>query len=464
MNPVPVGVAGEIYMGAPHLARGYLNRPDLTAERFLSDPFNAAPGARLYRSGDLGRYLPSGDIEYLGRADDQVKIRGFRVELAEIEAALCSHPAVAQAVAVPRDSQNTSLIAYIVCKAESSVSSLELRRFLAERLPDFMIPASFTPIARIPLLASGKVDRSALPKPSGRGFGDAPAVAPSNDVEAWLLEIWESVLGISSFGVCDSFFDLGGNSLQAAAVVSQIEERVNRRVPPAVFLKESTIRQLAEYLGREDRYPSGIVPIRFGSGPALYLIHPQLITRLVSEKLGSQHTVIGVEIPATELPGLKPMASEIARKIREYQPNPPYRLAGWCSYGNLAYEIAQQLHDAGTPVDLVILFESINFSRTRSFGHWYERIRWHFSHLRQKPVSEIAPYIREGLSGGSPVCEAASQIREVQAAVASRSPQHFPTIIARGYSSTLSAPATTMFQGRTPVKSSSSGLMSECTD
>jgi thioesterase domain-containing protein len=260
-----------------------------------------------------------------------------------------------------------------------------------------MIPASFTPIARIPLLASGKVDRSALPKPSGPGLGDAPAVAPSNDVEAWLVEIWESVLGISSFGVCDSFFDLGGNSLQAAAVVSQVEERVNRRVPPAIFLTESTIRQLAEYLCREDRYPSGIVPIQIGSGPALYLIHPQVITRLVSEKLGSQHTVIGVEIPATELPGLKPMASEIARKIREYQPNPPYRLAGWCSYGNLAYEIAQQLHDAGKPVDLVILFESINFSRTRSFGHWYERIRWHLSHLRQKPVSEITPYIREGL-------------------------------------------------------------------
>jgi amino acid adenylation domain-containing protein len=397
MNPVPVGVAGEIYMGAPHLARGYLNRPELTAERFLPDPFSAVPGARLYRSGDLGRYLPSGDIEYLGRADDQVKIRGFRVELAEIEAALCSHPAVAQAVAVPRDSQNTSLIGYIVCKDERSVSNLELRRFLSERLPDFMIPASFTPIARMPLLASGKVDRIALPKPSGRGLQDARTVAPSNDMEAWLLEIWESVLGTSGFGVSDSFFDLGGNSLQAAAVVSQIEDRVNRRVPPAVFLKESTIRQLAEYLCREDRYPSGIVPIQIGSGPALYLIHPQVITRLVSEKLGSQHTVIGVEIPAVELPGLKPMASEIARKIREYQPNPPYRLAGWCSYGNLAYEIAQQLHDAGAPVDLVILFESINFSRTRSFGHWYERVRWHISHLRQKPAAEIAPYIREGL-------------------------------------------------------------------
>ncbi len=401
MNPVPVGVAGEIYVGAPHLARGYLNRPDLTAERFLSDPFSVTPGARLYRSGDLGRYLSDRNIEYLGRADDQVKIRGFRVELAEIEAALCSHPAVAQAVVVPRDSQNTSLIAYIVCKFESSVSSLELRHFLAERLPDFMIPASFTPIASVPLLPSGKVNRNALPKPSGPDVRDTPAIAPANAEEVWLLQIWESVLGIRNIGVCDSFFDLGGNSLQAAALVSQIEESINRRVPPSVFFKECTIRQFAEYLSREDRYPSGIVPIQSGSQPALYFIRPQMSMRLVAEKIGSHHTMIGVEIPETELPGLKPMASKIARRIREYQPNPPYYLAGWCAGGNLAYEIAQQMHDAGTPVDLVVLFESFNFARMRRIRHWYERIRWHFSHLRKRPVSEIRPYLRKRLEQAS---------------------------------------------------------------
>jgi aspartate racemase len=401
MNPVPVGVAGEIYVGAPHLARGYLNRPDLNAERFLPDPFSATPGARLYRSGDLGRYLPSGDIEYLGRSDDQVKIRGFRVELAEVEAALCSHPGIAQAIVVPRDSQNTSLIAYLVCKFESSVSSLELRRFLAERLPDFMIPASFTPIASVPLLASGKVNRNALPDPREPGARDAPAVAPVDAEEVWLLQIWESVLGIRNIGVCDSFFDLGGNSLQAAALVSQIEEHINRRVPPSVFFKECTIRQFAEYLGREDRYPSGIVPIQSGSEPALYFIRPQMSMRLVAEKIGSHHTMIGVEIPETELPGLKPMASKIARRIREYQPNPPYYLAGWCAGGNLAYEIAQQMHDAGTPVDLVVLFESFNFARMRRIRHWYERIRWHFSHLRKSPVSEIRPYLRKRLEQAS---------------------------------------------------------------
>ena len=397
MSPVPVGVAGEIYVGAPHLARGYLNRPDLTAERFLPDPFTATPGARLYRTGDLARYLPSGDLEYLGRADDQVKIRGFRIELAEIEAALGSHPAIAQAVVVPRDSQNTSLVAYIVCKGDSSVSSLELRRFLAHRLPDFMIPASFTPIESVPLLGSGKVNRNALPEPGGPALGDTPVVAPANATEEWLLRTWESVLGISGIGVCDSFFDLGGNSLQAAAVVSQIEERTNIKAPAAVLLKECTIRQFAEYLDRCDRSPEGIVPIQAGSHPPLYVIFPQVKMRLALEKLGPDHGIVGVQIPIIQSPGLKPMAAEVARRIRKYQPNSPYCLAGWCASGNLAFEVAQQLSAAGSPVPVVILLESFNFARMRRFRHWYERALWHFSRLGTKPASERGAYVQQTL-------------------------------------------------------------------
>ncbi len=400
MNPVPVGVAGEIYVGAAHLARGYLNSPDLTAERFLPDPFSNAPGARIYRSGDLGRYLPSGDIEYLGRADDQVKIRGFRVELAEIEAALCSHPGIAQAVVVPRDALNTSLVAYVVYKPESAVPNLELRRFLLDRLPDFLIPASFAPIESVPLLASGKVNRNALPQPSGPDLGAAP-VTPANAVEDWILHIWESVLGIPNLGVCDSFFDLGGSSLQAAAVLSRIEERINRRVPLTVFFKECTVRQFAEYLGREDRYPAGIVPIQIGSKPPLYVIQPPASMRWVVQGIGSDHTVIGVEIPVAKSPGLKPMASETARRIREYQPNPPYYLAGWCASGNLAFEIAHQMQDDGVPVDLVILFESFNFARMRRLRHWYERMRWHFSDLRTRPLSEIPSFVQKILAAAS---------------------------------------------------------------
>lgn len=395
MNPVPVGVAGEIYVGAAHLARGYLNRPDLTAERFLPDPFHRAPGSRLYRTGDMGRYLPSGDLEYLGRTDDQVKIRGFRIELAEIEAALCVHPGVAQAVVIPRDSRNLSLAAYVVWKSERPVSGTELRRFLAERLPEFMIPATFTPIQRVPLLPIGKVDRNALPTPSGLDAGEGPAVPPSNAEEAWLLELWESVLGTSDIGVCDSFFDLGGSSLQAAALMSRIEDRLNRRVPAAVLLKESTVRLLAQYLGRDDGYPQGIVPIRIGSQPPLYVINPPASMRLVDQRLSSDQTVIGVAIPEGEWSGLKSMAAQMARQIREYQPNPPYCFAGWCASGNLAFEIARQMHTGGVPVDLVILFESFNFARTRLVRHWCQRAVWHFSNLRAKRLSEIPTYVQE---------------------------------------------------------------------
>lgn len=400
MNPAPVGVAGEIYVGAAHLARGYLNRPELTAERFLPDPFSKTPGSRLYRSGDLGRYLPSGDIEYLGRQDDQVKIRGFRIELAEIETALCLHPGVAQAVVFPRDSQNTSLVAYIVCKFGNYVSGLELRHFLAERLPDFMIPASFTSIESVPLLASGKVNRNALPQPSGPELGEPP-VTPANAVEAWLLQIWESVLGMRNIGVCDSFFDLGGSSLQASALVNKIEERINKRVLPAVFIRECTIRRFADYLGREDRDPAGIVPIQIGTRPPLYVINPPGSMRWVAQRLGADYSIVGVAIPETKLPGLKPMASEIAERIREYQPNPPYYLAGWCASGNLAYETAQQMQDAGVPVELVILFESFNFARMRRIRHWHERIRWHVTRLRETPISDMPSYIQERLVVGS---------------------------------------------------------------
>jgi amino acid adenylation domain-containing protein len=395
-NLLPAGVAGELYVGGAGVARGYFGAPELTRARFMDDPFRA--GSRLYRTGDRAFALPDGNLVFVGRVDRQVKVRGYRVELDEIEEALARHPAVTQcAVVMTGEGDRQRLGAYVV----GGASKHDLRLHLLRLLPEYMIPAVWMSLDWLPLTPSGKIDRLALPpcepEPSGMEARDTPAVAPANAVEVWLLQIWESVLGISNIGVCDSFFDLGGNSLQAATLVGRIEERVNRRVPSTVFFKECTIRNLAEYLGREDRYPSGIVPIQIGSEPPLYFIHPQGSMRLVAQKIGSDHTMIGVEIPATKLPGLKPMASEIARRIREYQPDPPYYLAGWCASGNLAYEIAQQMHDAGVPVELVVFFESLNFARMRRIRHWSDRIRWHFSDLRKKPASEIPAYVQERL-------------------------------------------------------------------
>jgi amino acid adenylation domain-containing protein len=226
MQPCPVGVAGEIYIGGDCLARGYINRPELTAERFIPDPFR--PGGRLYKTGDLGRYFPDGNIDFLGRKDHQVKIRGYRIELGEIEAVLAEHPAVQECVAVARDAgaEEKQLTAYIVPQPSSKPSASDVRRFLRERLPDYMVPTAFVALSALPLTANGKVDRKALPAPTSATLlaeeGQlASAVTP---VQEALIEIWRQVLGVEQVGLHDDFFDLGGHSV----LVTQITLRVRQ--------------------------------------------------------------------------------------------------------------------------------------------------------------------------------------------------------------------------------------------
>jgi amino acid adenylation domain-containing protein len=227
LEPVPVGVSGEIYLGGDGLARDYLRRPDLTAERFVPDAFGQRPGARLYRTGDLARYLPDGSIEFLGRADNQVKVRGFRIELEEIEAVLGAHPSVREAVLMAREDgfEERRLIAYLVCDEERAPTATELRSFLGAKLPDYMIPSAFVMLERLPLTPNGKVDRRALPAPDQTRPEQAQDfIAPTSPTEIILAGIWASVLGVERIGVHDSFFDLGGDSLLAIQVVSKARE------------------------------------------------------------------------------------------------------------------------------------------------------------------------------------------------------------------------------------------------
>jgi aryl carrier-like protein len=214
------------------LARGYLARPDLTAERFVPDPFAggpvARPGARLYRTGDLARFLPGGDVEFLGRNDHQVKVRGFRVELREIEAVLAQHPQVREAVVAAREDNpgETRLAAYLVAAGEPAPNVDELRRFLAAKLPEYMVPAVFVPLPALPLTANGKLDRAALPAPGSRRPDLEKAyVAPRSPVEESLAEIWSEVLGLDRIGVLDSFFALGGDSIRSVRAVALAKER-----------------------------------------------------------------------------------------------------------------------------------------------------------------------------------------------------------------------------------------------
>jgi amino acid adenylation domain-containing protein len=241
-EPSPVGVPGEIVIGGRGVARGYRGRPELTAERFAPDPFDAARGP-VYRTGDVGRWRADGRLEHLGRSDDQVKLRGFRVELGEVEAALAAHPDVAAAaVSVRRDRMGqASLVAYVVPRDNATVTSTDARRFLAKRLPDYMLPAHLVTLDRLPLTASGKVDRRALPDPLGAAAATAARVhrPPTRPTELLLAELWRDVIGAVTPGLDDTFFDMGGHSLGAMRVLAEFERRTGRRLPLRLIVREN---------------------------------------------------------------------------------------------------------------------------------------------------------------------------------------------------------------------------------
>ncbi|WP_375501123.1 amino acid adenylation domain-containing protein [uncultured Nostoc sp.] len=248
LQPVPVGVAGELYIGGDGLACGYLNRPELTAEKFLPNSFDCQPGARLYKTGDLGRYLASGDIEFLGRMDSQVKIRGFRIELGEIEAALGQHPEVRSTVVIVREDVpgDKRLVAYLVLYQEQTPTVSDLRQFLKQKLPEYMIPTAFVFLATLPLTPNSKVDRRALPVPEYHRELEVSFVAPRNPTEEMLAGIWAEVLGVERVGIHDNFFELGGHSLLATQVITRLSEAFSLELPLRSLFENSTIAQLAE--------------------------------------------------------------------------------------------------------------------------------------------------------------------------------------------------------------------------
>jgi amino acid adenylation domain-containing protein/thioester reductase-like protein len=248
-GPMPVGLAGELYIGGAGVARGYLGRPEATAERFVPDPFGTAPGGRLYRTGDLARYRHDGNVEFLGRADAQVKVRGFRVEPGEIEAALRECPGVRDAAVVVREDRpgDRRLVAYVASGAASAPTVAEARAFLQQRLPDYMIPATFVALEALPLTGTGKIDRRALPQPEGaRPDLGSEFVAARTPLEKELVRIWSGVLGVDRIGVHDNFFELGGHSLQAVQMISRVREAIHVELPLPALFEAPTVAQLAQ--------------------------------------------------------------------------------------------------------------------------------------------------------------------------------------------------------------------------
>jgi amino acid adenylation domain-containing protein len=375
LNPAPVGVAGELFIGGTGVARGYGHRPGLTAQRFVADPYRA-DGSRLYRSGDRVRWMPGGHLEFLGRTDDQVKVRGFRVEPGEVEAVLASHSHIASAVvAVSGKGATRRLVAYLVPADHSRgvPAASELRAFARERLPEFMIPSVFTELSSLPLTPSGKLDRAALPTPDDARPDLASAfVAPTTPAEEVLATIWAQLLGLDRVGTADSFFDLGGNSLLVVQVVTLVRAS-GYDISVGDLFDHPTIAAVAPLLrartedsplAREPRIRSA-VSIRSGTAvPAIFCVHSSYGTVAEYAELarhlgegqqfyGLQSRAVAGEDPPPE--SIMQMASAYLSEVRGLQQEGPYLFAGWSMGGYIAIEMARRVTAMGKSVGCVFL-------------------------------------------------------------------------------------------------------------
>jgi amino acid adenylation domain-containing protein len=390
LRPAPLGAPGELWIGGACLARGYFGHPELTAARFLPDPFGGEPGARLYRTGDLARRLPGGELEYLGRVDRQVKLRGFRIELGEIEAALEALPEVRNAVVRlrPGAGGEARLVAYVVAVPGTDLAPADLRRSLVARLPEYMLPAAFVPLAQLPLTANGKLDAAALPDPGepGRGAGrwlEAPPVAPRDAVELELARMWEDLLGVSPVGVGESFFELGGHSLTAVRLMARIRARFGNELPLGALFQRPTVEGIAELLrrgGAREEAPSSppaIVQIeKGGAGRPFFCVHPvggavlcyaDLARQLAADRpfFGLQAEAGGEAAEAVTVPA---MAARYLTAVRGAQPAGPYLLGGWSMGGLVALDMARQLAAQGEEVALLALIDPTPPATARQDG------------------------------------------------------------------------------------------------
>ncbi len=409
-----VGEIGEIYVRTPYLSQGYIDSEQLTQERFILNPLTKDAEDRLYKTGDLGRYLPDGNIEFLGRIDDQVKIRGFRIELGEIESRLRQHPGVQETVVIAHSDVRSDkyLVAYVVPKLEQVSKTKELRSFLWEKLPNYMIPSTFVMLDALPLTQNGKVDRLALPVPELVNLeAENTFVAPRNQLEQEMTQIWQQVLGIEPIGVRDNFFDLGGHSLLAVRLFAQIEKKFGTKIPLATLFASGTVEDLAQIicqrelavgnqvliseaawrLDKSKTSWSSLVEIQpNGSQPPLFCIHPLggeiLCYRNLALHLGSQ-SVYGLQPQGLDgkqppLTRVEDMASHYIQEIQTIQPNGPYFLAGYSFGGIVAFEMAQQLHKQGEKVDFLVMLDTCRPGSTKR-SPFRSRVFLHLDNLLQ---------------------------------------------------------------------------------
>ncbi len=371
----PIGVVGELHIGGAGLSRGYLGRPALTAQRFIPNPFGREKGLRLYKTGDLARYLPNGGIEILGRTDHQIKIRGFRIETGEIESLLTQHPAVSAAVVQAREGGGGEkrLVAYLTLKSNHSLSSTEGIQYLRERLPDYMVPGAIMVLDQFPMTLNGKIDRRALPDPPQKRAGiEQTLISPRNAVELQLQVIWQDLLNLQVIGVTESFFDVGGHSLLGLRLLQRVEKTFGQKIPLSAFFQRPTIRALADVLNREGRDKSfaPLVAIREkGTRRPMFCVHSigGDVVRFfhLAQHLGDDQPIYGFQAPhPSELEGevetIPVMAGRYLNLMKEMQPSGPYAIAGY-SFGSIvAFEMAQQIVRSGEQVSILALLDGVS--------------------------------------------------------------------------------------------------------
>jgi amino acid adenylation domain-containing protein len=382
-RPVPIGVVGELYIGGVGVAREYHHRAELTAERFVSDPF---AGGRMYRTGDLVRWRAGGRLEYVGRTDHQVKVRGFRIELGEIEAVLCRRPSIEQAVvvAMPDPAGEPQLVAYVTGPEEAGSTPAQLRHAVGSELPGYMIPAQIVRLPALPLTPNGKIDRKALPAPEwGTVQRDGERALARTDAERELLAIWEEVLRLAPLGVDDDLFTLGVDSLTTARLVARIEREFDVELPVGALFDAPTVAGQASLLKRglqRPRWPSlvavtsvaaaGAQPPVFGvhGGAGTVLLYATLARRLAPERPFYALQAQGLFGRDPVHTGVAEMAAAYLAQMREVQPpGAPYTVLGYCFGGHIALELAQRLHAAGEEVELVGMINapSVDYIRRR---------------------------------------------------------------------------------------------------
>jgi amino acid adenylation domain-containing protein len=382
LQPLPVRVSGELYVGGVGVGRGYLNDPERTAQAFLPNSFSTEPGARCYRTGDLARHLNHGELDCLGRIDHQVKIRGFRVELGEIEAALKQHPGVKESVLAARDdgSGQKRLTAYLVARTDYRPDPAELQSFIKERVPPYMVPSAFMTLDAMPLNSNGKIDRQAL-----SAYDSAPAttdsyVAPRNLRELHLAQIWQELLDIERVGVKDNFFDLGGDSLLAVRMLAQLRKRLRQDLPLSIIVEAGTIERLAVALKDQGAgiNKSPLVAMQpKGSRPPFFCVHPRSGSVLgllpIAHYMGEDQPFYGIQDPNTVeysesgeanlAVTLEEMAAHYVEAVKTAQPRGPYHLGGWSFGGFVAFEMAQQLVRQGDEVGLLAILDAAKSER-----------------------------------------------------------------------------------------------------